>query len=325
VANGGTGQIGWNTGGLVLASATNVLAQLADVATGNVLISGGVGIVPSYGKVGLTTHVSGVLPVANGGTSFSSYAVGDILFASTTTVLSKLADVATGNVLISGGVGVAPSYGKVDLTVHITGTLGVGNGGTGQTTYSNGQVLIGNAGSLTKATLTAGQGISVTNGAGSITITAATEFYLLRETYTSTNIPGNSVAGSSNRILNTVYHDPGTGNVVLNPVTGGFLMAVGTYYIEASVPCVGCDVHMILLYDVTAGGDFAYGTLEYSSAGAPAAQTRSWLKYYLTVSTSSVFQLRHITKTASTNGLGIPETSWAYARTYAEAYIVKLS
>ena len=50
--------------------------------------------------------------------------------------------------------------------------LTVPNGGTGQTTYTNGQLLIGNTtgNTLTKATLTAGSGISITNGAGSITI-----------------------------------------------------------------------------------------------------------------------------------------------------------
>jgi hypothetical protein len=52
------------------------------------------------------------------------------------------------------------------------GTLPVGNGGTGQTGYTNGQLLIGNStnSALTKATLTAGAGITVTNGAGSITL-----------------------------------------------------------------------------------------------------------------------------------------------------------
>jgi hypothetical protein len=60
----------------------------------------------------------------------------------------------------------------VNLATDVTGTLGVGNGGTGQTTYTDGQLLIGNStgNTLTKATLTAGIGISVTNGAGSISI-----------------------------------------------------------------------------------------------------------------------------------------------------------
>jgi len=45
-------------------------------------------------------------------------------------------------------------------------------GGTGQTSYTDGQLLIGNTtgNTLTKSTLTAGAGISITNGSGAITI-----------------------------------------------------------------------------------------------------------------------------------------------------------
>lgn len=55
---------------------------------------------------------------------------------------------------------------------HIVGTVAVDQGGTGQTTYTDGQLLIGNStgNTLTKSTLTAGTAISVTNGTGSITI-----------------------------------------------------------------------------------------------------------------------------------------------------------
>jgi hypothetical protein len=57
---------------------------------------------------------------------------------------------------------------------NVTGTVAVANGGTGQTSYTNGQLLIGNStgNTLDKATLTAGGGITITNGAGSITIAA---------------------------------------------------------------------------------------------------------------------------------------------------------
>lgn len=61
------------------------------------------------------------------------------------------------------------------LAVTLSGTaLPVANGGTGQTSYTDGQLLIGNTtgNTLTKATLTAGSGISITNGSGSITIAA---------------------------------------------------------------------------------------------------------------------------------------------------------
>ena len=76
VSNGGTGVASWTTGQLVYAINATAIGGLNDVATGNVLISGGVGVAPSYGKVGLTTHVSGQLPAANGGTGLSSLGTG---------------------------------------------------------------------------------------------------------------------------------------------------------------------------------------------------------------------------------------------------------
>lgn len=59
-------------------------------------------------------------------------------------------------------------------TITMAGTLDVDSGGTGQTSYTDGELLIGNStgNTLTKTTLTAGAGISITNGAGSITINA---------------------------------------------------------------------------------------------------------------------------------------------------------
>ena len=78
-----------------------------------------------------STDPANILPATAGGTGQSVYAVGDLLYASTTTALSKLADVATGNALLSGGVGVVPAWGKIGLTTHVSGTLPVANGGTG--------------------------------------------------------------------------------------------------------------------------------------------------------------------------------------------------
>jgi hypothetical protein len=76
---------------------------------------------------------------------------------------------AGGSVVI--GTLVATNFTATSLT--ISNTIQVNQGGTGQTSYTNGQLLIGNTtgNTLTKATLTAGSGITITNGAGSITIT----------------------------------------------------------------------------------------------------------------------------------------------------------
>lgn len=111
------------------------------------------------------------------GTSIDTFglgaAQGDILYASgadnfvllnkNTTATRYLANTGTSN---------NPAWAQVDLSNGITATLAVGNGGTGQTTYTNGQLLIGNStgNTLAKSTLTQGTGITITNGAGSITV-----------------------------------------------------------------------------------------------------------------------------------------------------------
>jgi len=139
-SSGGTGLTSYSIGDIVYASGSTTLAKLADVATGNALISGGVGSAPSYGKIGLTTHVSGTLPATSGGTGQSAFVTGDLLYASSSSAISRLADVAVGNVLLSGGVGVAPSWGQFDL-YNATGTTKVSNGGTGLTSYAVGDIV----------------------------------------------------------------------------------------------------------------------------------------------------------------------------------------
>lgn len=102
-AQGGTGITTYTIGDVIYASGATTLAKLADIATGNALISGGVGTAPSWGKIGLTTHVTGTLPVTNGGTSFSGYTQGDLIYANGAASLAKLAVGASGAYLRSNG------------------------------------------------------------------------------------------------------------------------------------------------------------------------------------------------------------------------------
>jgi hypothetical protein len=137
--------------------------------------------------------LTNALSAPNGGTGQSAFTIGDLLYASSTTALSKLTAGANGTVLtLAGGVptwaastgGVTSfSAGSTGFTpntattgaITLAGTLAVANGGTGQTTYTDGQLLIGNStgNTLTKATLTAGTGITITNGNGSISIASS--------------------------------------------------------------------------------------------------------------------------------------------------------
>ncbi len=65
--------------------------------------------------VSLTADVVNTLPSSKGGTDNASYAVGDLLYASGTTALSKLADVAAGSYLRSGGAVTAPAWSTATL------------------------------------------------------------------------------------------------------------------------------------------------------------------------------------------------------------------
>lgn len=74
------------------------------------------------------------ISAVNGGTGQVSYAIGDILYASSTTALTRLAAGTAGSVLASGGTGAAP-YWKVDAT---GGGGGTPAGSSSWLQYNNG-------------------------------------------------------------------------------------------------------------------------------------------------------------------------------------------
>jgi hypothetical protein len=113
------------------------------------------------------------------------------------------------------------SYGTaVGLTTEVTGTLPVANGGTGQTTYTNGQLLIGNTtgNTLTKATLTGTSNqINVTNGSGTITLSMA--FNPTEQTLTDAATTTWNVANGAN----AVWTNNGTNRTLtLSNLVGGY-------------------------------------------------------------------------------------------------------
>jgi len=104
------------------------------------------------------TFPDGTVRVARGDLTSSS----DVLVISSTGINS------------SAGI-TAPSFlGNISASSITSDTLLVQRGGTGNFTYENGQILIGNNGTLAKSTVTAGPGITINNGPGTITISSNT-------------------------------------------------------------------------------------------------------------------------------------------------------
>ena len=136
--------------------------------------------------------------IASDGTGhvFESQAQGDVLYATSTTVLSRLAkDANSTRVLTNTGTNNNPAWAQVTLTTGVTGTLPVANGGTGAASLAdkavlitqdsgtdtvaavamdaNGELLIGGTSGPTVTTITAGSNVTITNGNGTITIAAS--------------------------------------------------------------------------------------------------------------------------------------------------------
>ena len=142
--NGGT----YLTATGTLQTTANQLLTIGGVTTGNITLS------PLNGS-GTVTN-TGNLNLLNG----KEYQIA----GSSVLTASTLGSGVTASSLTS--------VGTIGAGVWQGTAVGVLYGGTGQTTYTDGQLLIGNTtgNTLTKSTLTAGTGISITNGSGSITI-----------------------------------------------------------------------------------------------------------------------------------------------------------
>ena len=137
---------------------------------------------------------SGQVAVAQGGTGIASYAIGDLLYASGTTTLSKLADVATGSVLVSGGIGVAPAYSATPTLTSVTATS-----------------LIGST-SLTAPTVYGGTGVGSSLTLQSTSGVGATDTIVMKV--------GNAGATTALSVATT--------GIVSLPTTGAIVVPVGT-------------------------------------------------------------------------------------------------
>jgi len=188
VSSGGTGQTSYTDGQLLIGNtATTSLSKATLTAGSGVTITNGNGTITiaASGSGGTVTGVTATSPVASsGGTapviSLSS-AYGDTLNpygSKTANYVLAAPDGSSGTpsfrALLASDIPTL-NQNTTGTAAGLSSTLAVSSGGTGQTSYTDGELLIGNStgNTLTKATLTAGSGITITNAGGSITIASA--------------------------------------------------------------------------------------------------------------------------------------------------------
>ena len=163
------------------------------------------------------------------------------------------------------------------LAIAYSGTaLPVVNGGTGQTSFTDGQLLIGNTtgNTLAKATLTAGSGISITNGNGSISIAAT-------NSGTVTSVTGTSPVVSSGGATPAISLASGYGDTQ-NPYaskTANYVLAApnGSAGVPTFRAIVAADIPT-LNQNTTGTASNVTGTVAIANGGtgaitAPAALT----------------------------------------------------
>lgn len=169
-------QIQNSTGGSAISVPSAGATFLSDTNTATVTNKSLSGSSNTFTNIPASAISSGTLAVANGGTGASSFTTNGMIYGNNTSALGVTAAGTQYQVFQAGSSGV-PTIDAVhlDQSAATTGVLPFAKGGTGQSSYTDGQLLIGNtsSGGLSKSTLTAGTNISITNGNGSITISAS--------------------------------------------------------------------------------------------------------------------------------------------------------
>lgn len=181
--------------------------------------AGTTGFTPSTATTGAIT-LAGTLIAANGGTGFSSYTIGNLLYANSSTTLAKLAPSTATNVLHGG---TTPSWGAVDLTSDVQGVLPPANGGTG---IANSNTLTLTGGNLT-LTMTATTNVTLPTS-GTLLTTADTSNYVASFTASGTGLTPATASTGAVALSGTLNLTHGGTNASLTATAGGIVYSTAS-------------------------------------------------------------------------------------------------
>ena len=242
--SGGTGLTSYTPYELIYAPTSTTVGQVADLGTTTTVLHGNASGAPSFGAVSLTTDVTGILPIANGGTNGTASPTQGGVSYGTGTAYGFTAAGTAGQYLVSSGTA-APIWQSLDLTKYVpyigaTGSVDLGGwnitSSTGTATFATGTLgalsvtNAGSMGSLSVASTGTMNALSVTNtgSLGALSVTSTGTVGLLTVSNASGTYTFPKTDGSTNYALVT----NGSGTVTWASVRlGRFvgLTAVTTY------------------------------------------------------------------------------------------------
>ena len=238
--------VGGNSGYVPYQSAASTTAFVSAGTTGQVFTSGGTGS-PTWTSqsalsVGTATNATNTAITDNTSSSSTWYPT----IVSTTT--GNLPQTTSSTKLYF-----VPSTGTLSATVfngslaasNITGALGIANGGTAVTsTPSNGQLLIGNGVGYSLSTLSIGSGLSIVNGAGSITLanTQNTGPAFRASAGSSQTFSVNTFTkiAFNTKVFDTNSNYDATTNYRFTPTIGGYYQVIMSFQVQTTAPTTAC-------------------------------------------------------------------------------------
>lgn len=325
--------IGFDAGLVATSASDNTLVgytSLIGLTTGdfNIALGEGGNITTGSSNILIGNSLAGTVA-----TSSSQLDIGDVITGTVGATGAIAIGAPTGGVLGTAGslnaqalsvnnvpvavTGVDINTSNQVTATHLSSALPVNQGGSAQTSYTDGQLLIGNSSgnTLSKATITAGTGITVTNGNGTITVAASGG---AAPTILSASKPSDTSRASTT----TLADDP---DLILSSVPAGRYAVNMTFWATSSSIVPDIKLGFIITNAPTAANGMI-SSLDTSGTGIVSTgeigfSTSNSSSYAVgTNPADSVFQYQGFIIVASTSDVKI---QWSQSTTSVTATVLK--